>query len=184
MRYEVNSFLFYSLSALIIISALIVVRAKNIFHAALSLGLTFFGVAGIYLTLKSEFLAGMQILVYVGAIVVLILFAIMLTAGNSKKEGEPFNKIQALAMGATFILAFFVGLIIFYEGWGIGDLGKEMFSTKNIGEILIRNYFIPFELVSVLLLAALIGAIVIAKKEETQTTPIESTIFEKGGRNV
>ena len=185
MGEEVNPILFYILSALIIISALMVVRVRNMFYAALCLGMTFFGVAGIYVTLKAEFLAGMQILIYVGAIIVLVLFAVMLTTGIQKKELTAFNKIQGLAFVTTFVSILMVLLVVFHEFWNGGNTHITGFSTREIGEHLMRNYLIPFEFISVLLLAALIGAIVIARKERMPggDSTLESSAVEKEGGN-
>lgn len=165
---ETSPFLFYALSVVIIASAIIVVRARNIFHAALSLGITFLGVAGIFLTLRAEFIAGAQILIYVGAIIVLILFAIMLTHNIQSKDKDAFNKIQPLSLIATCFIAFFFGLIILHQNLPImiNPNIKIESNTLEIGKALMKDYILPFELVSVLLLAALIGAIIIAKKEK------------------
>lgn len=162
-----NPVLFYILSAFLIISSLFVVRVRNIFYAALCLGMTFFGVAGIYLTLQAEFLAGLQIMIYVGAITVLILFAVMLTAGIQRKLEPPFSKISPLALLAVTVSAALVGMIIYAGFWGSRTPSFSCFSTGEIGMALLKHFMIPFELVSVLLLAALIGAVVIARKEDS-----------------
>lgn len=166
---DINPVLFYVLSAVIIISALVVIRARNIFHAALSLGLTFFGVAGIFLTLKAEFIAGAQILIYVGAIIVLILFAIMLIHNIQNRETESFNRLQIISFVSVSLLAIFFGLIIVHQNWPI--ISNPALTTetnvREIGKMLMQEYILPFELISVLLLGALIGSIVIARKEKT-----------------
>jgi NADH-quinone oxidoreductase subunit J len=167
---SVHPVLFYTLASVIIASALLVIRVRNIFYAALCLGITFFGIAGLYVTLKAEFLAGVQILIYVGAIIILVLFAIMLTQGVQKREQAPFNKMQFLAFLAS-LLTFLMGSMMILKGnWASPVLTSGSITVDGsagaLGVMLMRHYLVPFELVSVLLLAALIGALVISRKEE------------------
>jgi NADH-quinone oxidoreductase subunit J len=165
----VHPALFYTLAAIIIFSALLVIRVRNIFYAALSLGITFFGIAGLYITLNAEFLAGVQILIYVGAIIVLMLFAIMLTQGVQRSEQPPFNRMQAIALLGTLLAFMMCGVMMLRSTWAAPVLATDKGiegSAGAIGSLLMKSYLVPFELVSVLLLAALIGALVIARKEE------------------
>jgi NADH:ubiquinone oxidoreductase subunit 6 (subunit J) len=168
----VNPVLFYILSAVLIISAVLVVKVRNIFYAALSLGIVFFAVAGFYITLKAEFLAGMQILVYVGAIIILILFAIMLTQGIHRWEKAA--SFQGLALTAVLLLAALMGMIIIcHRPPSPSDStfmipGNTENLTSMIGLALMKDYALPFEILSILLLAALMGAIAITKKEEKE----------------
>ncbi len=165
-----NPVLFYLLAAILLVSAFAVVRARNIFHAALALGIVFFAVAGFYVTLQAEFLAGMQILVYVGAIIILILFAIMLTQGIHKRE--KIASSQGIVLLAVVLLAIVMGIIITWHHpptppvTSVLSTGNGETSTLLIGSSLVKDYALPFELLSVLLLAALVGAIAITKKEE------------------
>lgn len=163
---EVKPALFYILAFFTIICSILVVRVRNIFYAALCLGLSFFGVAGIYLSLNADFLAGMQILIYVGAIIVVILFAVMLTTGIQKAESKSFNKLELLSFVGATSAAIIVSFIIIKSEWMVRLVKAEPFSIRAIGDTLLRQYLLPFELISVLLLAALIGAIVIAKRDD------------------
>ncbi len=166
----IQTVVFYVLSAIIIVAALVVVRVRNIFYAGLSLAVVLTGVAGIFLTLKAEFLAGMQVLIYVGAIIVLILFAIMLTQGVHRFENEPHNRMQLLALLTVAAISSITAFLLLTHKWP-EPVKKpvipawESFNTLEIGRVLVQEYALPFELISVLLLAALMGAILIARKK-------------------
>lgn len=157
--------IFYFLAFIIIVSALAVVSLKNIFHCALFLILCLFSIAGIFVMLHAEFLAVVQVLLYVGAIAILMIFAVMLTSRLADREIRMSNDQVVIGVFMSFILA--LGLIV--------SLSKTMFklsdaeplpeSTLAIGKLLMTDFVLPFELVSIVLLAALIGAIVIARQE-------------------
>lgn len=150
-------------------SAVFVVSTRNIVHAAFALVLTFGGVAGLYFFLAADFVAAVQLIVYVGGILVLILFAVML---STRVEGE-VKEASRINLGRGL----FVGVLLLGAlGWMISRLGVTaetnglgaesfVFSTAKIGTLILGKYLLPFEVVSVLLLAALIGAVVIARKE-------------------
>ena len=147
------------------VSALRVVTAKNVVHAALYLVLVLAGVAGIFILLAAEFLAVVQILVYIGAIVVLFLFGIMLTRAPIGRSNELDND-QRWA-GVLVGLGLF-GLLsaILYNGFGRTKIPEnEVARTGDVGLAIFQTYVIPFEVISVLLLAALVGAIVIARRD-------------------
>jgi NADH-quinone oxidoreductase subunit J len=165
MGMEVSQLVFYLLSFVIIISAINVVTLKNIFHSALFLILTLFGVAGIYILLQAEFLAAAQVLIYVGAVAVLIIFAIMLT---SKLTNRNIRQSNEQAMAAIFVCAVFLLASLGSLAntvWRIVDKPLPENNTLTIGKALMNDYVLPFEVVSIVLLAALIGAIVLARKE-------------------
>ena len=159
---------FYILAAVIIISGLLVVSLKNIFHCALFLILCLFCVAGIYVLLDAEFLAAAQVLIYVGAVAVLIIFAVMLTTdlakGKIKMHSEnPFVSFLVCGLFAvTSIL-----LISRTDVWNYATKPLVGDNITSIGKYLMTKFMLPFEVVSVLLLAALIGAIVLARKERS-----------------
>ena len=140
---------------------------RNPVHAALSLILNFFSIAGLYLSLQAEFLAVIQILVYAGAIMVLFLFVIMLLNLNKETQEAPFSfaRVAAWILG----IAFAVEMIVIVKQ-GLGDTGGKIEGTfqgatvEAIGSAMMTKYIFPFEMISVVLVAALIGAIVIAKK--------------------
>jgi len=157
--------IFYILAAIIIGSAVMVVSMKNIFHSALFLVLCFFSVAGIYVLLSAEFLAAVQVLIYVGAITILMIFAIMLTARlystkikQSNEQVVPGFLIVGALLAATV-------LTLSRTAWKLSTETPDMQSTVSIGNLLLTTYVLPFEVVSVVLLTALIGAIIIARRD-------------------
>ena len=157
--------IFYILAAIIIGSAVMVVSLKNIFHCAVFLVLCFFGVAGIYVLLSAEFLAAVQVLIYVGAITILMIFAIMLTAKLYSAKIRQSN--EQVIPGMIIVAALLVATVFTLSrtAWKLSSQAAEVQSTVGIGRLLLTKYVLPFEVVSVVLLTALIGAIVIARKE-------------------
>lgn len=158
-------YLFYLFSFVTIVSALLVVSLKNIFHCALFLILCLFSVAGIYVLLGADFIAAVQVLLYVGAIAVLMIFAIMLTAKVSGKGIKQQNEQVPVAIITTVA---FVAIALYGLGKTIWNIKTDVMMPENttmeIGKLLMTTYVVPFEVVSVVLLAALIGAIVIARR--------------------
>ena len=157
--------IFYILSAIIIGSAVMVVSMKNIFHSALFLVLCFFSVAGIYVLLSAEFLAAVQVLIYVGAITILMIFAIMLTARLYSAKIKQSNEqvIPGLIIVGALLAA--TVLTLSRTAWKLSTETPDMQSTVSIGNLLLTTYVLPFEVVSVVLLTALIGAIIIARRD-------------------
>ncbi len=145
--------------------ALMVVGARNLFHNALALVGTLFGVAGIYALLEAEFLAVSQILVYVGAISTLITFAIMLTRGMMYGATSQVNKQAGTAVIITSL--FFLVLAGLVSGAPWPTFGVELGSGEqiiaNLGKLFVTTYLIPFELLALLLLVSLAGAILLAR---------------------
>jgi len=157
--------IFYVLAAIIVGSGVMVVSLKNIFHCALFLVLAFFAVAGIYVLLSAEFLAGVQVLIYVGAITILMIFAIMLTARlyDAQIRQSSEQVVLGIIVVATLLIA--TVAILARAAWRLSDVTAQAQSTVGIGRALLTQYVLPFEVVSVVLLTALIGAIIIARKE-------------------
>lgn len=146
-------------------AALAVVTARNVVRAALYLVVTLASVGAVYLVLGAEFVAWVQVLIYVGAIVVLLLFGLMLTRAPIGRETLDNQQRGLAAIVSVGVLAGLVFLVQdAFEGLRIEPSPGR---TAAIGEELFRSYVLPFEVVSFLLLAALIGAIVLARKEET-----------------
>jgi NAD(P)H-quinone oxidoreductase subunit 6 len=156
---------FYILAGMIIGSAVMVVTMRNIFHSALFLVLCLFSVAGIYILLEAEFVAAVQVLIYVGAITVLMIFAIMLTSQIYSPSIKQSNEqvIPALLIVVTLLIITLV--ILVNTTWRVNTALPTEKSTMTIGKSLLTVYVLPFEVVSIVLLVALVGAIVIAKKE-------------------
>jgi len=161
------TFFFYFLSAVAVISALLVITRKNAVHSALSLIVTLLSLAGLYLMLYAPFVAGVQVILYAGGIMVLFLFVIMLVSLEKSIKEESFNGqwivglVASLALGALFIFVFVKGKAIFPNT--AADM-PELQNTQQVGLQLYQNYLLPFEIASLLLLVAIVGAVVMAKK--------------------
>ncbi len=158
--------IFYAFAAFTLVSAAIMVVSKNIIHSAVGLLFSFFGVAGIYVLLAADFLAVVQILVYVGGILILLLFGVMLTqriTSVDMRTGTLQLVPAILAVAGVFVILF---RVISKTSWNIVPEAEAQFSptAEKIGNLLMTDFLIPFEIVSVLLLAALIGAAFIARK--------------------
>lgn len=166
MSVEQAVFLFTSF--LILFSGFMMVTRQNLVHAALYLIVALFGVAVIFVLLEAGFLAVVQVLVYIGAIAILMIFAVMLTRGDVSKEQEPVNA----GFGWALLLAalFCFGLIVLIGQWpAVNSMAPALSANTDtvfeLGSALVSPdaYVIPFEVASVLLLAALIGALVVAR---------------------
>lgn len=154
---------FYMVAGITVFFALRTVTSRNVFHSAIFLALTLMGVACVYLYLDAEFLAIIQILIYVGAIATLIIFAIMLTTRIQDRAIRQVNR-QVFVSGiiALFFFLFFVHIII-KNPWQASSIGTGPLTLAQLGSCLMTNYVLPFEVASLILLAALVGAIVIGK---------------------
>ena len=146
-------------------AALRMVTTRNVVHAALYLVIVLAGVAGLFILLGAEFLGVTQVMVYIGAIVVLFLFGIMLTKG-SFGEDDGVTGERRLMAGLVGLLVFGVMAAALVESFADAELSRSGPSTTaDIADSMFGYYIVPFEAVSVLLLAALIGAIVVARKD-------------------
>ena len=162
---ETFDILFYLFAIVTVVSGFIVVFSKNIVYAAFSLLFTLFGVAGFYALLQADFLAVTQILVYVGGILTLLLFGVMLTnkvISVDMKTGT-IHTIPAVVI-AAFVFGSLAG--IFYATWSAVTAPPVTLTstTRPIGEMLMTGYALPFEVASVVLLVAMIGAALIARR--------------------
>ena len=158
----------YFLMALTVIAALAVVTVRNIFHAALWLVFVLLGIAGIYLALQADFLAIVQILIYVGAVMTLVIFSIMLTERFGDKSIPQKNNLGLLAFGACLLFLVAFSGILQKTKWPIREeLQGLKVTTMDIGVAFMGNYVFPFEVISVVLIVALVGAVVIARKEKS-----------------
>ena len=160
--------LFYFLAFLAILSGLMVVFSKNPVHSVLYLILTFFAIAGHYVLMNAQFLAAVHIIVYAGAIMVLFLFVIMLLNLNEKLEPQKSTLLKGAAIvGAGSLLLVFVAAIKQIGGTEIVNLKPtEIGLVKNLGMVLFKDYMLPFEMASILLLSAMVGSVLLAKKEK------------------
>jgi NADH-quinone oxidoreductase subunit J len=160
----VQEWVFSILGVVGTVAALRLVTAKNVVHAALYLVVSLAAVAGVYLVLAAEFVAWVQVLIYVGAIVVLLLFGLMLTRAPIGREALDNQQRGSAAVVGVGILA---GLtIVLWDSFGGVRIELTAGSTAGVGESLFTSFILPFEVVSFLLLAALIGAIVLARRDE------------------
>lgn len=161
--------LFIVLGVLALAAGLLVVTTRNVVHAALWLVVTLGAVAGEYLLLTAEFVAWVQVLIYVGAVVVLLLFGVMLTrapvGGMDRAELDSGNRPAAIAASVAAAVILVLLLVQAFKGAYV-DLGHPRGAGAEVtGDAIFRLYVLPFEVVSVLLLAALVGAIVLSKSE-------------------
>lgn len=162
----------YAIMTVIVFFALGVVTLRNLFHSALCLAATLIGTAGLYIVLKAEYLAGIQILLYVGAVVTLIIFAVMLTEHLAGKTVRQNNSQSLPAIAGLLGFVMLVGFIIRKTPWPVTlDALDARVTVRNLGEALMGPYVFPFEVISVVLIAALIGAVVIAKKDDKEDLP-------------
>jgi len=162
-----TTFFFYLLSGLAILSGVLVITRKSPVQAALALILTLLCLAGLYLMLYAPFVAGVQIILYVGGIMVLFLFVIMLVNLERSQREKQFNQqwiagvLAAVVLGALFISIYTKGKALLLRP--VVEF-PEAENTQKIGQMLYSNYMFPFEIASLLLLVAIIGAVVMAKK--------------------
>jgi NADH-quinone oxidoreductase subunit J len=169
MQMVLPNFFFYVLAAIILFSAVVVITRRNAVHSAIWLVITLLGVAGLYLHLQAEFLAATQVLVYIGGITVLFLFVIMLVNLDEAARQRQFNRQWSIALICAAVLLLELVLFIskgeqsFYFAEPAG--GSLQPNTQLIAMALYRDYLLPFELASLLLLVAMIGAVVMAKKD-------------------
>ncbi len=165
------TFFFFYFSGVIVLTAILVVTLRNPIYSALSLLILFFHVAGLYVTLHAEFLAAVQIIVYAGAILVLYLFVVMLL--NVKREERYHSQFPIAALLGVTILTEVLLLAVRtslspeneapLRNQPVGDAVSG--NTETIGEVLYSTYLFPFEVASLILLVAMIGAIILAKKD-------------------
>ncbi len=154
------------------VGAIRLVTSRNVVHAALYLVVALSMVAGVYLLVAAEFLAWVQVLIYVGAIVVLLLFSLMLTKapiGRETLDNQQRGVAALVGVGIAAGLAFLI-----QQAFGdAAPVALRPTRTATVGVSIFRDYVLPFEVISILLLAALVGAIVLARKDETPEQPSE-----------
>ncbi len=161
--------LFYCFAVITVVSAAVVVFSRNIIYSAFSLLFTFFGVAGIYVLLSADFIAVAQILIYVGGILVLLLFGVMLT---NKVISVDVKTGTLQVVPATILIAFTAGALCgmyYITDWRVVEQpGEAVTTAPALGEMFMTNYVLPFEVASIVLLVALVGAAIIARRERAR----------------
>ena len=161
---------FWVLAIAMAVAAIGVVRTKNVVHAALYLVVVLAGAAAQYILLAAEFVAWVQVLIYIGAVVILFLFGVMLTRAPMHGEGASLDNDQRWAAGVVAVFMFGVLTALLIDAFGGDDIhfGGELVAqgrASNVATDIFRSYVVPFEVVSMLLLGALIGAVVLARKD-------------------
>ena len=159
--------IFYAFAVIIVVSGAGVIFSKKLMYSAFSLLFTFFGVAGFYVLLNADFIAVTQIMVYIGGILVLIIFGVMLTTritGVDIKTGTTGKLQFGLAGIVALIIAVFLSYMYMSVKWVMLPSAVVESTAKSIGNTLLTEYFIAFQLAAVLLLVAFIGAAKIARK--------------------
>jgi NADH:ubiquinone oxidoreductase subunit 6 (subunit J) len=149
-------------------SAVGVVTSRNIFYSALMLVACLFLVAGFYILLEAPFLAAVQVLVYVGAIAVLIIFAVMLTERIMSRKARAWNEQWWVALLVAICLAAVLVYVVTTAVWRVSDAAPIADPVVALGQTLMSTYVLPFEVASILLLMALIGAIIISREEREE----------------
>lgn len=161
---------FYFFALVILFSAGIVVFSRNIIHSAFSLLFTFFGVAGIYVLLSADFLAVLQLLIYVGGILILLVFGVMLT---NKIINVDIKTGTLQILPAALLVSMMAGTLcgIFYatDWFVVQNLPEATTTINDLGKMFLTSYVLPFEIASVILVVALIGAAMIARREKSVT---------------
>lgn len=163
---DIGQIMFFGFAIIAVISAILVITGRNLFHAAMSLGLYLLTIAGYYFMLDADLVGIMQVFVYVGGVIVALLFGIMLTSQMTNVRSVSAMKRRASTVVAVAAL---VGLLISVfrqASFYISPAEPIKDTTSVIGRLFLTDYVLPFEVISVLLLAALIGAVVIAKGED------------------
>ena len=158
------SIAFWLFSGTAVAGAAGVILLRDIFRAAVMLVLAFLSVAGIFVTLSADFIAAVQVLIYGGAVSILIIFAVLLT--RDVQSGNPNNRFQlpGIFVGMGLLGALILGFV--KADWRISEAQPIENTTAAIGDVLLKSWVLPFEIASFLLLAVMIGAIVLAKGEE------------------
>ena len=155
---------FWLLAAMTIGGASMIIFSRNLIHAVIFLIISLLGVAGLYLTLSADFIAVVQVLIYVGAISVLMLFAIMLTP-----RAERDNSESSLQLPAALVMVLILTVTVYVAldtDWGAVRQAALADQARLIGQSLINDYVLPFEIAAVLLTAALVGAIALARHDD------------------
>lgn len=158
--------IFSFLTILTVVPAVLVVTLKNVFHCALFLTLSLLGVAGFYAFLAADFVFTVQLLVYAGGVMVILLFVVLLSGKPSDWKDSQVNEHVWLALLATLVV--FAGLSVVVLGWPIASVApvNEVTSAK-LGQLLLTDLVLPFEAISLVLVAALVGAVYFSVKKQS-----------------
>jgi NADH-quinone oxidoreductase subunit J len=165
-----DTILFYAFAALVLVGAVLTITCKNAVHSAIALICSLLGVAGLYLLQQAEFLFAVQIILYVGGIMLLFLFVIMLVNLDREDKERQFSRSWMVALTAVVVVGAELGYFLyrgrgaFHIAEGGGPVAAAVGNTEMIADSLFSEYLLPFEIASLLLLVAVVGAVVMAKK--------------------
>jgi NADH-quinone oxidoreductase subunit J len=186
-----HSFIFYFFAAILLFAGLRVITARNPVHAALNLVLAFFTAAGLWMTLEAEFLAITLVLVYVGAVMVLFLFVVMMLDINLDKLREGFWDYLPLALPVAILLMLEMAVVLGGRYFGLDKMAAPAphaagySNTKELGRLLYTEYVYPFELAAVILLVAIVAAIALTMRRRKDTKyldPAKQVIVKRADR--
>ncbi len=163
-----TEYIFFFLSVLALYSAVMVLASKKPIHSVLFLTLTFFAIAGHYVLLNAQFLAVVHVIVYAGAIMVLFLFTVMLlNLNNDERSPKPVWAKTMVSIASGMLLLVLIGIFRTYDIKSAADPTLTQIGlVKNLGQILFHEFLLPFEISSVLFLTAMVGAVLLGKKEQ------------------
>jgi NADH-quinone oxidoreductase subunit J len=168
MSESASTLAFYLLAAITVVSAVGVVKSHNLVHSALLLALCFIGVSGLYVLLQAEFIAAVQLLIYSGAVAVLLVLGVMLTQRSSMADSNPANDWSRWALLICGLLAVVILSVVAATPWHGSIAAALENSIPVVARALLTDYMVAFETAAVLLLAAMVGAIVLAKGVEEE----------------
>ncbi len=165
--------IFYILSAITLASACMTILSRNPIHSAIYLVVCFFSIAGHYVLLNAQFLAMVHLIVYSGAIMILILFTVMMMDFN-KEQVIQKSKWATLAAVVSSCMVAFILLAAFMKGQPVTGMeqasGEDFQSIKMLGKVLLSDFVVPFEMAAVLLLVSMVGSVLLSKREKKITT--------------
>jgi NADH-quinone oxidoreductase subunit J len=186
-----TNIVFYTLALILMYAAIRVITTRNPVHAALNLVLAFFTAAGIWLLLEAEFLAIALVLVYVGAVMVLFLFVVMMLDINLDKLREGFWNALPIALPVGGLMAIEMMMIVGVKNFGVDKVAApaakaaDYSNTAELGRVLYTDYLLPFELASVVLLVAIVAAIALTlreRRESKSVNPADQVLVKKADR--
>jgi NADH-quinone oxidoreductase subunit J len=188
---DFQRFVFYVFALILVYAAARVITVRNPVHAALHLVLAFFTCAGLWLLLEAEFLAITLVLVYVGAVMVLFLFVVMMLDINLSPLREGFIKYLPVGLTVALLIVIEMGLVVGARNFGAGAMaiparhGAEYSNTREIGSVLYTDYVYPFEIAAVILLVAIIAAIALTMRRRPETkyqNPVDQVAVRRADR--
>jgi NADH-quinone oxidoreductase subunit J len=165
----IDTVFFYAFALLTLVGAILTITRRNAVHSAISLIVSLLGVAGLYLLQHAEFLFAVQIVLYVGGIMVLFLFVIMLVNLDQMAKERQFNRAWMVGLAAVAAVGVEIAYF-FYRGQesfklpAVGAAASPVGNTEELADVLFHQYLLPFEIASILLLVAVVGSVVMAKK--------------------